>query len=162
GRPGGIAVPGSLRGGGGNGCPARPYQAERARLGAVRRAGGRIRRLQLGDRRRLRLCPRRRMDVEGRSAPAGRRLGGVRSGDLRGLLDRLALAALDLARRGAELSRAAAPSLEQELTSRSAELGRASEEAADAVARASFLRACAAVEAQLVHCRTARAARERL
>jgi len=82
--------------------------------------------------------------------------------DLRALLESLALLALDLARRAAELTFAAQPALEEELRKRAAGLTQRGHEVHDQVARASWLRAAETVEAQLAHCRSVRLARERL
>ncbi len=83
-------------------------------------------------------------------------------GDLRGLLEALALAALDLARRGAELGRTASLAVEEELSKRVAQLGRSAEAAADDAARGSYLRAKETLAGQLDHCRRVRVARERV
>jgi hypothetical protein len=82
-------------------------------------------------------------------------------GDLRGLIDALALAALDVAARAATLSRAAAPSLEEELQRRFAQLQESAASAEDPAARGSYQRAAGALEGQLEHFRRVRRARER-
>ncbi len=87
--------------------------------------------------------------------PAGAR------GDLRGLIDALALAALDVAERTSQLSRAAAPALEEELQRRFAQLQKSAAEAEDPSARSSYQRAAEALEGQLEHFRRVRRARER-
>jgi hypothetical protein len=87
--------------------------------------------------------------------PAGARA------DLRGLLDSLALAALDLASRASELGRAAPASLENDLKARNAALAKNAAAAEDERARQSYLRAAEALEGQLEHLRRVRRARER-
>lgn len=87
--------------------------------------------------------------------PAGAR------GDLRGLLESLALAALDVAGRTASLSRSAAPALEEEIKTRFAELTRSAASAEDTSARSSYRRAAEALEGQLEHFGRVRRARER-
>lgn len=87
--------------------------------------------------------------------PAGARA------DLRGLLDSLALAALDLASRASELGRAAPSSLENDLQTRNAALAKSAAAADDERARQSYLRAAEALEGQLEHLRRVRRARER-
>jgi hypothetical protein len=82
--------------------------------------------------------------------------------ELRALIDSLTRAALDLARRAAELGRASAPAVEQELQRRSSELGTSAEAVDDADARQSYLRAAEALSAQLEHFRRVRRARERI
>jgi hypothetical protein len=82
-------------------------------------------------------------------------------GDLRGLIDALALAALQVAERVASLSRAAAPSLEEELQRRFAQLQESAAGAEDPSARSSYQRAAEALEGQLEHFRRVRRARER-
>ena len=82
-------------------------------------------------------------------------------GDLRGLIDSLALAALDVAERAASLTRAASPALEQELQHRSAVLLASAAKAEDPAARDSYQRAADALEGQLDHFRRVRRARER-
>jgi hypothetical protein len=81
--------------------------------------------------------------------------------DLRGLIDSLALAALDVAERTASLSRAATPSLEEELQRRFAQLQKSAADAEDQAARSSYQRAAEALEGQLEHFRRVRRARER-
>ena len=87
--------------------------------------------------------------------PAGARL------DLRGLLDSLALAALGLAARAAELGRAAPASLETDLKARAEQLAKSAAAAEDDPARQSYLRAADALDGQLEHLRRVRRARER-
>jgi hypothetical protein len=90
--------------------------------------------------------------------PAGARA------DLRGLLDSLALAALDLAARAAELGRSAPASLENDLKARTSQLAGSAAAALDsnnAPARQSYLRAAEALEGQLEHLGRVRRARER-
>ena len=99
--------------------------------------------------------------VAARTAAANALPSGSR-GDLRGLLDALALAALDLARRAAELGRAASPVVEDELAKRVASLEESAVKAADAAARKSYLRASGTMGGQLDHCRRVRRTRERL
>ena len=77
-------------------------------------------------------------------------------------LDGLALAALDLARRGAELHRAAPPAAEDELTARTAELQAAATAAPDPIAQASYRRAAQTLEGQLEHLKSVRRGRERI
>jgi len=86
---------------------------------------------------------------------------GARGLDLRGLIDSLALAALDVAERTAWLSRAATPSLEEELQRRFAQLQKSAADAEDQAARSSYQRAAEALEGQLEHFRRVRRARER-
>ena len=81
---------------------------------------------------------------------------------LRGELDGLALAALDLARRGADLGRAAPASFDEELTLRAAELHRAAAAAPDALAQASYRRAAETLDGQLDHLRVVRRGKERI
>jgi hypothetical protein len=99
--------------------------------------------------------------VSARSAAAAALPAGSR-GDLRGLLDALALAALELARRGAELGRAASPFVEQELSRRTEALAKSAAEAGDTPARASYQRAADTTAGQLEQCRKLHCARERL
>ena len=87
--------------------------------------------------------------------PAGARF------ELRGLLDSLALAALDVAERTASLTRAASPAVEENLTTRSAQLSKSAAETEDPAARQSYQRAADALEGQLDHFRRVRRARER-
>jgi len=87
--------------------------------------------------------------------PAGTR------GDLRGLLDALAIAALELAERAGSLSGAASPAVEGELQRRSAQLVKSAAEAEDSAAQQSYQRAAEALEGQLEHFRRVRRARER-
>ena len=87
--------------------------------------------------------------------PAGAR------GDLRGLLESLALAALETAGRTASLSRAVAPALEEEIKARFAQLKKSAEGAQDPAARSSYQRAAEALEGQLEHFGRVRRARER-
>ena len=81
--------------------------------------------------------------------------------ELRGLLDSLALAALDVAERTASLTRAASPAVEENLTTRSAQLSKSAAETEDPAARQSYQRAADALEGQLDHFRRVRRARER-
>ena len=95
--------------------------------------------------------------VQARRGAADELPAGAR-GDLRGLLDSLALAALDVAGRTASLSRSAAPSMEDELKTRFAQLTTSARSAADPSARSSYQRAAEALEGQLEHfCRVRRA-----
>ena len=87
--------------------------------------------------------------------PAGAR------GELRGLLDSLALAALEVAERTASLSRSAAPALEEEMKTRFAQLTQSAQGAEDPSARSSYQRAADALEGQLEHFGRVRRARER-
>jgi hypothetical protein len=96
-----------------------------------------------------------------RAAAAAALPQGAR-GDLRGLLDALALAALDLARRGADLGRTASLAMEEDLARRVEQLGRSAAAAADTAARGSYQRAAETLLGQLEHCRRVRGARERL
>ena len=82
-------------------------------------------------------------------------------GELRGLLDSLALAALDVAERTASLSRSAAPAVEEEIKTRSAQLIKSAQGAEDLSARSSYQRAAEALEGQLEHFGRVRRARER-
>ena len=81
---------------------------------------------------------------------------------MQGELDALALAALDLARRGAELQRAAPAAAEEELVKRCAELLAAAAGAPDRIAQASYRRAARTLEGQLEHLRQVRRGRERI
>jgi hypothetical protein len=81
--------------------------------------------------------------------------------ELRGLIDSLTAAALDLAARAQDLSRAAAPETGDELQRRAALLQNAAGEAADPAARQSYLRAADALSAQLDHFQRVHRARER-
>ncbi len=83
-------------------------------------------------------------------------------GDLHGLLEGLALAALDLARRAADLGRTASLAVEEDLAKRVAQLAKSAESAADAAARGSYLRAVETLSGQLEHCRRVRGSRERV
>ena len=96
-----------------------------------------------------------------RSAAAAALPPGSR-GDLRGLLEALALAALDLARRAAELGRTASLAVEEELDRRATQLATSAAGAADPAARGSYQRAAATLAGQLEHCRRVRASRERV
>src|SRR5437868_3621779 len=87
--------------------------------------------------------------------PAGARA------DLRVLLDSLAIAALELAARAADLGRSAPSSLEEELQRRCAQLAESAARSQDSAAQASYLRAADALAAQLDHLRRVRGARER-
>ena len=89
-------------------------------------------------------------------------LAAVGGAELGILLDSLTAAALDLAARAAELSRAAAPALEDDLQRRSAQLARTAGSAEDPSARQSYLRAADALSSQLEHFRRVRRARERV
>jgi hypothetical protein len=95
-----------------------------------------------------------------RRGAAGELPKGARA-DLRGLLDSLALAALDLASRAADLGRAAPPSLEEDLKVRTLHLSKSAAQAEDRPAQQSYLRAAEALEGQLEHLRRVRRARER-
>ncbi len=86
--------------------------------------------------------------------------GGARA-DLRTLLDSLALAALDLAARAADLGRSAPAALEEDLQRRCAQLTQSAASAADPAAQKSYLRAADALQGQLDHFRRVRLARER-
>src|SRR5205085_2464623 len=77
--------------------------------------------------------------------PAGARA------DLRGLIDSLAMAALDLAARAAELGRAAPASLETDLCARSEQLAKSAAATTDDAARQSYQRAAEALQGQLDH-----------
>src|SRR5205085_12504222 len=81
--------------------------------------------------------------------------------DLRVLLDSLAVAALELAARAADLGRSAPSSLEEELQRRCAQLAESAARSQDSAAQASYLRAADALGAQLDHLRRVRGARER-
>ena len=81
--------------------------------------------------------------------------------ELRGLIDSLALAALDVAGRVASLSRSASPAVEEELQRRATALSKSAAETGDAAARQSYERAREALEGQLDHFRRVRCARER-
>ena len=95
-----------------------------------------------------------------RRGAAGELPKGSRT-DLRALLDSLALAALDLASRAADLGRAAPPSLEEDLKARALYLSTSAAQAEDRPAQQSYLRAAEALEGQLEHLRRVRRARER-
>jgi len=114
-----------------------------------------VRALPLGELRALvdRIAASRRAALATLRGPAG--------AALRSELDGLTIAALDLARRGAELLRAAPPAVEQELARRAAEL-EAAAASDDAVAQASYRRAAESVRAQLEHVRRVRLGRERI
>lgn len=99
--------------------------------------------------------------VAARTAAARALPPGAR-GDLRGLLDALALAALDLASRAAVLGRAISPAVEDELARRFAAASQAADIASDPAARQSYRRAAATIEGQLEHCRRVRRTRDRL
>lgn len=96
-----------------------------------------------------------------RSAAAAALPAGSR-GDLRGLLEALALAALDLACRAAELGRAASVAVEEKLAERVIQLSKNADDTTDAPARGSYLRAAETLSAQLEHCRRVRGSRERI
>ena len=81
--------------------------------------------------------------------------------ELRGLIDSLTAATLDLAARAQGLSRAAAPETGDELQHRALQLKKAADEAADPAARQSYLRAADALSAQLEHFQRVHRARER-
>lgn len=83
-------------------------------------------------------------------------------GDLRGLLQALALAALELAGRAAELGRTASLSLEEDLGRRVAQLASSAGGASDPVARGSYQRASETLQGQLDHCRRVRLSRDRV
>ena len=89
-------------------------------------------------------------------------LSGPAAAAVQGELDALALAALDLARRGAELQRAAPVAAEEELVKRCAELLAAAAGAPDGIAQASYRRAARTLEGQLEHLRQVRRGRERI
>ena len=89
-------------------------------------------------------------------------LGTAGGAELAALMDSLTAAALDLAARAAELSRTAAPALEDDLQRRTAQLARSAESADDPSARQSYLRAADALSSQLEHFRRVRRARERV
>lgn len=95
-----------------------------------------------------------RRDAVG-SLPSGAR------GDLRTLLDALALAALDVAERAAELGRAAPAGAEDELAGRVAQMEKKGESADDADTRGSYQRAAEALSGQLDHLRRVRRVKER-
>jgi hypothetical protein len=77
-------------------------------------------------------------------------------------IDAVAAAALELAARGAELSRAASPVAEDELRSRSAAMARSAQAADDGDARESYQNAAESLSAQLEHLRRVRRARDRV
>jgi hypothetical protein len=81
--------------------------------------------------------------------------------DLRASLDALAMAALDLSARCADLARAASPAVEDELERRCSALAGCAEAAHDEAARQSYLRAAEALAGQLEHLRRVLRARER-
>jgi hypothetical protein len=82
--------------------------------------------------------------------------------EVRASIDAVAAAALELAARGAELSRAASPLAEEELRKRSVSMAESAQAADDADARESYENAAAALAAQLEHLRRVRRARERV
>lgn len=96
-----------------------------------------------------------------RAVAARRELPQDARGDLRTLIDSLAMAALDVAERVSALSKSASPALEQELQHRCAELLAAAAKAEDDRARQSYTRAADALDGQLDHFRRVRRARER-
>ncbi len=98
------------------------------------------------------------------SALRGQRggLSGPAAAALRAELDGLALAALELARRGADLARAAPASSEEELTRRAAELHGAAQGSSDPLAQASYRRAARTLEDQRDHLRVVRSGRDRI
>jgi hypothetical protein len=77
-------------------------------------------------------------------------------------IDALASAALELAARAAELSRAASPQAEDELQRRTGWLAQSAQAAEDAEAKRSYENAKEALSAQLDHLRRVRCARERV
>jgi len=87
--------------------------------------------------------------------------GGI-GAEIPASIDALAAAALELAARAAELSRAASPQAEEELKRRSAWLSQSAQAAGDAEARRCYENAGEALAAQLDHLRRVRAARERV
>lgn len=77
-------------------------------------------------------------------------------------IDAVAAAALELAARGAELSRAASPVAEDELRRRSAAMAQSAQSADDGAVRESYQNAAESLSAQLEHLRRVRRARERV
>jgi hypothetical protein len=81
--------------------------------------------------------------------------------DLRASVGALAMAALDLSARCADLGRAASPAVEEELERRCAALAAGAEAAQDEAARQSYRRAAEALAGQMEHLRRVLRARER-
>jgi hypothetical protein len=82
-------------------------------------------------------------------------------GELRGVFDSLALAALQVAAQAAELSRSASPALEDDLHRRSAALTQSAAKTDDEAARQSYQRAAEALQGQIDHLLRVRRARDR-
>lgn len=90
------------------------------------------------------------------------RLPGGVPAEVPASIDAIAAAALELAARGAELSRAASPVAEDELRRRSAAMAQSAQAADDGEARESYQNAAESLSAQLEHLRRVRRARERV
>jgi hypothetical protein len=82
-------------------------------------------------------------------------------GQLRGVFDSLALAALQVAAQAAELSRSASPALEDDLQRRSAALTQSAAKTDDPAAQQSYQRATEALQGQIDHLLRVRRARDR-
>lgn len=82
-------------------------------------------------------------------------------GELRGVFDSLALAALQVAEQAAELSKSASPALENDLQRRSAALTQSAAKTDDEAARQSYQRAAEALQGQLDHLLRVRRAKDR-
>jgi len=85
---------------------------------------------------------------------------GVRT-DLRGAFDSLALAALQIAEKAAELSRSASPALEDDLQRRAEALSQSASKSDDPAVQKSYQRAFDALQGQLQHLHRVRVAKER-
>jgi hypothetical protein len=85
---------------------------------------------------------------------------GVRT-DVRGAFDSLALAALQVAEKAAELSRSASPALEDDLQRRAAALSQSASKSDDPAVQKSYQRAFDALQGQLQHLHRVRVAKER-
>jgi hypothetical protein len=81
--------------------------------------------------------------------------------DVRAPIDSLTAAALDLAARAAEVSRASGPEAEEHLRQRVVDLAQKAESTGDGAAKQSYLRAADALSSQLEHLQRVRRVRER-
>ena len=81
--------------------------------------------------------------------------------EVRAPIDSLTAAALDLAARAAEVSRASAPEAEEHLRQRISDLAQRAESSGDGPAKQSYLRAADALSSQLEHLQRVRRVRER-
>jgi hypothetical protein len=82
-------------------------------------------------------------------------------GELRGVFDSLALAALQVAEQASELSRSASPALENDLQRRSATLTQSAAKTDDPAAQQSYQRAAEALQGQIDHLLRVRRAKDR-